>query len=186
MNSNKSSREHLQALDQGMADGIAKHKALLPASFPVGPKSFTPDDVTGFLNERVATGKAVVTADAAKTAAVKADRDKRADTKLVIDTFRRLVIVLFLQSPDILGDFALSAPKVPQKTSAVKAKAAAKSKATRTMLGTKGSKQKKDAIAAAQAAAAAPPAAPEAPASPAAPAAVAPAAAPAAPVKPAS
>jgi hypothetical protein len=174
MSNTKNSREHLQAADQGMIDGIAKHKAALPASFPVGPKAYTPDDVSNFLQERVSTAKAVVTADANRTAAVKADRDKRAETRLVIDTFRRLLIVLFLQSPDTLADFSLKAPKVPQKTSATKAKAATKGKATREMLGTKGKVQKKDAIAAAQAAAASPshptvPASPAAPALPAAP-----------------
>jgi hypothetical protein len=173
MSSNKNSREHQQAADQGMVDGITKHKAALPASFPVGAKSFTPDDVSNLLQERITTAKAVVTADANRTAAVKADRDKRAETKLVVDTFRRLVIVLFLQSPDTLADFSLKAPKVPQKTSATKAKAASKGKATREMLGTKGKQQKKTAIAAAEAAseASSHPAVPASPAAPALPAA---------------
>jgi hypothetical protein len=143
------SREHYLAADQSLSDGIKNNKTRFPASFPVGAKTYTPDDVAALLDERVAAGKAVVTADAARTAAVKTEREKRAETKLVVDTFRRLAVVLFMQSPDILAEFALRPPKVPERTAESKAKAAEKSKATRKLLGTKGRKQKKAAIAAA-------------------------------------
>jgi hypothetical protein len=144
------SREHYLAADQGLSDGIKSNKGRLPASFPVGAKTYTPDDVAALLDDRVAAGKAVVTADAARTAAVKTEREKRAETKLVVDTFRRLAVVLFMQSPDILAEFALRPPKVPERTAESKAKAAEKSKATRKLLGTKGRKQKKAVLAAAK------------------------------------
>src|SRR5215472_5921177 len=94
----KNSREHQLAADQAMIDGIQLNKAKLPASFPVGAQSYTPDQVAALCAERVTAGKAVVAADATHAAAIKADRDKHAETKVVVDTFRRLVIVLFLQS----------------------------------------------------------------------------------------
>jgi hypothetical protein len=135
----------------------------------------------GILQDRIATGKAVVQAEAARTAAVKADDDRRAQTKRKIAAFKRLVIAMFLELPDVLGTFGLAAPKVGQKSAAVKAGAAAKAKATRAKLGTRGAQQKK----AAKAASGAPV---EAPAQPAAPAAqpAAPAAQPAPATKPVS
>ena len=160
--------------DQNLSDGIQKNASKLPASFPVGSETTTPGDMVTVLQERIATGKAVVQAESAKTAALKTDRDKRAATQAKVSAFKRILVAMFLNSPDVLGDFGLAAPKPAAKTAEVKAAAAAKAKATRALLGTKGSQQKK----AAKAAATAPAAEPVAPA--------APAATPAAPAKPVS
>jgi hypothetical protein len=179
--SNNQSRTDLLAADQNLIDGIQKNTSKLPASFPVGSVTMTPADVVTLLQGRITTGKAVVQADAARTAAVQSDRTTRAGTQTKVSAFKRIIIAMFLESPDVLGDFGLAAPKAPQKTAEVKAQAAAKAKATRTLLGTKGSQQKK----AAKAAAAAPVAAAALPVTPAA-EPVAPAALPAVPAKPAS
>jgi hypothetical protein len=159
--STKSSRTDLLAADQSLIDGIQKNASKLPASFPVGSQTMSPADVVTMLQGRVTTGKAVVTAEAARTAAVAADRDKRAQTQPTVTAFKHIIVAMFLKSPDVLGDFGLAAPKPPQKSAEVKAQAAAKASATR--------KSKK-------AATTAPAAAPAAPATePATPAAVPPA-----------
>jgi hypothetical protein len=98
----------------------------------------TPDSVSQVFQDRIVTGKAVVTADNARTAAVKSDKDKRTQTRGVALAFRRLLIALFAQDPTILGDFAISAPKKGQRTAADKANAAAKGKTTRPEAGNEG------------------------------------------------
>lgn len=176
MTSKNTSRTDTLAADQAMVDGIAKNKAKLPPSFEMEGQTMTPDDVSTVFQGRIVTGKAVIAADNARSAAVKADRDKRQQTRGVALSFKRLLIALFAQDPSVLGDFAVEPPKKPQRTAASKAKAAEKGVATRKTLGTKGTQQKKLALEAAASTVAAP-AGNEAPA--ATPAAPAPAAAPA-------
>ncbi|HEX3345604.1 MAG TPA: hypothetical protein VHS09_13570 [Polyangiaceae bacterium] len=176
--SKNNSRADLLAADQNMIDGIQKNASKLPASFPVGSVTMTPQDMVTVLQGRITTGKAVVQSEATHAAALQADTTTRDQTKTKVSAFKRIIIAMFLQSPDVLGDFGLAAPKPPLKTAEVKAAAAAKAKATRTLLGTKGAQQKKAAIAAAAAPVDAPavPATPPAlPASPAAPVAASPA-----------
>lgn len=116
----------------------------------------TPNDLVTVFTDRIATGQAVVDTEKAHTAAVKADRDKRAQTRRKVFAFKHLLIAMFLESPDVLGDFGLAPPKPAQKSAAVKAGAAAKGMATREKLGTKGPRQKKAALAASGAPVAAP------------------------------
>jgi hypothetical protein len=174
------SRTDLLAADQNLIDGIQANTSKLPASFPVGSVTTTPAAVVTLLQGRITTGKAVVQAESARTAAVQADRTLRAQTQPEVSAFKRIIVAMFLQSPDILGTFGLAAPKPPVKTAETKAAAAAKAKATRALLGTKGSQQKKAAKAAAAAPAPAPAVSPAPAPEPAAP--VTPAAAPAKPV----
>lgn len=174
----KTSRTDMIAADQNLIDGIQKHKSTLPSSLIVGGTPVTPDDMVVVLQGRVATGKAVVQAELAHTAAVKADRDERAKTQPQVTNFKELIVAMYKEMPDVLGDYGLAAPRPPTQTSQGNAAAAVKAAATRKLLGTKGAQQKKAAIAAAAAATAAP-------ASPAAPAAQ-PGAAPAAPAAPAN
>jgi hypothetical protein len=151
MSTPNNSRNDKLAGDQAMVDGIAKNKARLPPSFEMEGRTMTPDSVSQVFHDRIVTGKAVVAADNARTAAVKADKDKRTQTRGVALAFKRLLIALFAQDPAILGDFAVTAPKKGARTAADKADAAAKGKATRATLGTKGKRQKKAAIQAADA-----------------------------------
>ena len=124
-------RDHQLAAAQALSDGIALHKASLPTQFSVGTQPYKPDDIATLLQKRITLGKAVLTAKAAYEAALKAEQDQRAQTKLVIDTFRRLVLVLFMQLPDVLATFGLSAPKPRKPTVATKAAGAAKASAKR-------------------------------------------------------
>jgi len=171
------------AADQAMIDGIQKHQAKLPQSFPMEGQQQTLAGVTTVFTDRVTTGKAVVEADNAHTAAVQTDRTKRAQTRGIALAFKRLLIALFAQDPAVLGDFAIKAPKPRTQTTASKATAAEKAKATRTKLGTKGTRQKKQALAVSAASGSAPASPAAAAASPAAQSA-APAAEPAAPTAP--
>jgi hypothetical protein len=179
----KQSRSQKLTGDQQMADGVQKFLNTL-ASLPVGSTSVTPADMVKVLQDRIASGKAVLAADAARAAAVKADRDKRAQTAAFVQSLRRIVLGMFSQSPDTLAAFGLKAPKAVKKTVEAKSAAVAKSKATRAARGTKGTKQKK-AIKGGTTTAATPVATTAAPATAAAPTtASAPAASPAAPAKP--
>jgi hypothetical protein len=150
--SKNNSRDALLAADQKLIDGTTKNAAKLPATFPLAKQQTTPADVVTALGQRITSGKAVVQAEAAHTAAIKDDDDVRSQTQKRINAYKRLLIAMFLEQPDILADFGLEPPKTGQKTVAVKAVAAAKAKATREKLGTKGTKQKKAAKAAAPAA----------------------------------
>jgi hypothetical protein len=177
------SRNSKLTADQSMADGVQKFLSTL-ASLPVGSTSVTPAEMVKVLQDRIASGKAVIAADAARTAAVKADRDKRAQTAAFVQSLRRIVLGMFTQSPDTLAAFGLKAPKAGKKTVETKSVAVAKSKATRAARGTKGTKQKK-AIKGGTTTAATPVATAVAPATAAAPVtASATTASPAAPAKP--
>jgi len=116
---------------QALIDGTNKNKTALPTSFPVGAQTYKPDDVITLLQKLITLGQAVVTAEAALAAAIKAGNDESAATKLVIATFRKLVLVLFAQSPDVLATFGLEPPKPRTATVASKATAAAKGVAKR-------------------------------------------------------
>jgi len=162
------SRADILASDQTLIDGINKNLALLPPSFRVNKQQITPQVVITTLQGRITTGKAVVDAETAHTAAVKADKDERVQTKPVVDGFKHMVIAMFANEPGVLKDMGLSAPRPAEKSAATKAKAAEKAQQTRQAVGTKGKKQKKAAIAA-EHATQANPAQAEPPATPAAP-----------------
>src|SRR5262249_5964951 len=81
MSSPNHSRPDNPAADQRMADGIQKNEAKLPPSFPLEGQTMTPAAVALVLQGRIETGKAVLAAESARAAAVKADRDKRAQTR---------------------------------------------------------------------------------------------------------
>ncbi len=125
------SREHQLAAAQSMVDGIAQNKASLPATFPVGALTYKPDDVSALIQKRIAAGKAVDSAASAHDDALKAESDLIAQTKLTVDTFRRLVLVLFAQSPAVLATFGLTPPKPRVVPVATKAKAASQGAAKR-------------------------------------------------------
>ncbi len=124
-------REHLLAAAQSMVDGIAQNKASLPTTFPVGPQTFKPDDVSALLQKRIALGKTVGSTATAHADALKAEADEVTSMKLVVDTFRKLVLVLFAQSPAVLGTFGLTPPKPRVVPVATKAKAARQGAAKR-------------------------------------------------------
>jgi hypothetical protein len=130
------------AADQALIDGTQKFLSQL-TSLTVGSQTVTPADIVKVLQARIDAGRAVQTATAARTAAVKANRDERLKTSSFLTAFRQIVVGMFRQSPDTLAVFNLSAPKAGKRTVKVKSTAVAKSKATRTARNTMGSKQKK-------------------------------------------
>ncbi len=78
---------------------------------------------------------------------MKANKTERANTAAIVLAWKQLLVAMYKNSPDVLGEYGLAVPKVAQKTAAVKAKAAEKGATTRKVLGTKGSVQKKEALA---------------------------------------
>jgi hypothetical protein len=128
--------------DQKVIDGIQKFFAQ-NATLTFGSQIMTPAAVIAVFQNRIRTGKAVVDADAARTAAVKADRDERAQTTKVVNAFRQFVLATFTESPDTLATFGLKARKASTTKVAVKAQAVTKREATRVARATKGSRQKK-------------------------------------------
>ena len=127
--------------DQKMIVGTQKHVASLP-SLPVGSQTLAPTDIVKVYQDRVTAAQASETAHAAFTAAVKADRDKRAQTASLTAAYKRIVLGMFAESPDTLADFGLVPLKKGTRTVATKAGAIAKNKATREARHTMGSKQK--------------------------------------------
>jgi hypothetical protein len=130
------------ALDQKMIDGIQQLFAQ-NATLLFGSRTMTPVEIADVFQSRIKVGKAAVQAEAARSAAVKADRDERAQTAKVVTAFRRFVQATFTESPDTLAIFGLKAPKAAKKKVEVKAQAVAKSQATRRARNTMGSRQKK-------------------------------------------
>ena len=135
-------RTDLLAADQKLIDGTQQFLTHY-FSLTIGSQNVTAADIVKVLTDRIATGKAVVSASDARTAAVKADRDERTKTAKFVNNLRRVVVGMFAESPDTLGVFGLAPPKVGKKTAATKADAAAKLVATRKARHTMGSKQKK-------------------------------------------
>jgi hypothetical protein len=133
--------------DQAMSDGLRKHKAQFPAAMTIGSRTMTCDDVIALFDGLVASSKSVQTAEAAHTAAIQADGEKRASVRTITTAARRLIVAMFLASPDTLRDFGLEAPKATVRSAEAKATAASKARETRKVLGTKGSRQKKATLA---------------------------------------
>lgn len=123
-------RAKRMADDQAKIDGIQKFLAQ-NATLTVGGKTMPVADVVKVFQDRIGTAQAALDAATAKVAAVKADRDERANTAKFVRTFDRLVQATFAEAPDTLAVFHLEAPKAPKKTARVKAEAAAKGVAKR-------------------------------------------------------
>ena len=127
--------------DQNMINGILKFLTQL-ANLPVGATTVTPADIVKVFQDRLDAGKATQVAEAARTAAVKTDRDVRAKTRAFVQAFRRIVLGMFQEAPDTLAIFGMTAPKARKTKVTTKATAVAKNKATRIARGTVGPKKK--------------------------------------------
>jgi hypothetical protein len=171
----KSNRVQQLAAEQKLIDGTKQFLMQVP-TIMVGSQTMTPAEIISVVQGRIDKGHAAAAAADARTAAVKADRDERQKTAPVLKAFTRIVIGMFMQSPDTLGAFGLKAPKVAQKTVADKAAAADKAIATKKARGPIGRIQRSKVHAVAPA----PVAAPTAAGATAAPATVSPAPAPSA------
>lgn len=135
-------RQDILVKDQNMIEAILKYLSQF-ATLVVGSQTVKPADIVKILQDRIDAGKAALVAEAARTAAVKVDRDKRAQTAAMLSSLRRLLQGMYTQSPEVLAAFGLKAPKAGKKTVDTKATAVAKAKATRVVRHTLGKKQKK-------------------------------------------
>ena len=127
--------------DQLMSAGTKQHLANV-ISLSVAGESMTPAQIAQLFDDRVASTQTVQTAAAAHTAAVKANRDKRAQTASKVKAYTSIVRGMFGESPDTLAAFGLTPRKVAQKSAATKTIAAQKAKATRKARHTMGKDQK--------------------------------------------
>lgn len=134
-------KNRTSSLDQDtqLIAGVQQH--LTKQSFIVGDKPCTAQDVINVFQSRITTGRAAVSGKAAWQAAVKADRDQRAQTAVFVRAFRNIVLGMF-HDPSTLADFGLSPHKSTKKTVATKSVAIAKNKATRVARNTMGKKKK--------------------------------------------
>jgi hypothetical protein len=141
MSGSRDSRLIRDTDDQKMLVGIQQYLSKVPA-ITVGAQSLAPADLVTILQERIASSQAVQTATAARSAAVKADRDKRTQTAPAVKALKRVVQGMFPGSPDILAVFGLQPLKVGTRTVATKAAAVEQTLATRKARHTMGAKQK--------------------------------------------
>lgn len=130
------------AADQKMIDGVQRFLSKI-TSLIVGSQTVTPADIVKVFQDRLNAANAAVAAEAARTAAVKTDRDTRNQTAVFVSSLRRIVQGTFSQSPDTLATFGLKPLKATKVKVTTKATALVKSKATRTARNTMGKKQKK-------------------------------------------
>jgi len=141
MTNTNNKRNDRIAGDEAMIAGVQKFFAQF-ATLPVGATNVTPADIVKVFQDRIDKATAAQTAEAARTAAVKADRDERASTDSFVKALRRIVLGMFEAAPDTLAVFGLKPPKARKTKVATKAAAVAKNKATRKARGTVGPKKK--------------------------------------------
>ncbi len=104
----------------------------------------TPADLTTAFLALVSLRAAVVAAQAAEKAKLKAESAQRPAILVLMDGFEAYVRLIYSEQPDVLADFGL-APEKPRAKLTAEQQAAvnAKRAATRKARGTSGSKQKK-------------------------------------------
>jgi|HubBroStandDraft_1064217.scaffolds.fasta_scaffold203297_2 hypothetical protein len=141
MSPQSNKRSEQIASDQALIAGIQKFLMSYP-SLTVGSQTLTPAALVQLLQNRINANQAAQTADAARTAAVQANRDERAETAAVRQSLRLLVLAMYSHSPDTLAVFGLKPRPPSKKTVATKAEAQVKAKATRKARNTMGPKQK--------------------------------------------
>jgi hypothetical protein len=134
-------RARQETMIQNFMNGLVKHEQDLP-TLVIDGTTYKSTDILAILKTRLAASVAVSPAKAAWQAAVQADHDERAKTKLLLAGLRQALIVAYGGSIDTLAEFGL----VPRKAAVVspdtRVVAAAKAKATRAARHTMGKKQK--------------------------------------------
>lgn len=138
--------------------------ALPDATFQVGGKTLTKAQITQPLTTYVDQATKTAAAKTAYDESLLAEREARQEAHAMVDDLKPYLQGRFgAESPQLQQQFGLPPHKKPQKTVAAKSQAIVKGKATRTLLGTRGSKQKKELIASSAQGHAAPPPAPATP-----------------------
>jgi hypothetical protein len=125
----------------GILAGITKR--LAGKTLQLLNRDYTDKDLAAVFQPVIDTAAAEKDADAKRTAAIASARAARAQAEPVLKALKPVLLSMYAGNPQALADFGLEPPKTGAKTPAVKAAAAAKAKATRVALGTKGPKQKK-------------------------------------------
>jgi len=97
--------------DQLMSAATKQYLANVP-SLSVAGESMTPAQIAQLFDDRVASTQTVQTATAGRTAAVKANRDKRAQTASKVKAYTTIIQGMFAESPDTLAAFGLTPRKV--------------------------------------------------------------------------
>jgi hypothetical protein len=129
------------AADQALIAGVQKFLMSYP-SLPVDGQTLTPTAIVQFLQDRISANQAAQAAEAARTAAVKANQNERAKTAAMWQSLRQIVQGMYSSSPDTLAVFGLKPRRASTETVTTRAAAAVKAKATRKARGTLGPKQK--------------------------------------------
>ncbi len=143
MSTSSRKRSDRIAADQALIAGIQKFLMQYPSLY-VGSQTLTPAAIVQVLQNRITTSQAAITAEAARAAAVKADRDEAASTAAFEQSLRAVILGMFSQSPDSLAIFGLKPRKRHTPTVATKSGAVARSLATRKARHTMGPKQKQE------------------------------------------
>jgi hypothetical protein len=134
-------RSQQQAADAKLRAGLTKHAPTL-AFFTVAGATVKATDIITALQNRENTAQATESARATWQAAVTADRNERASSKVLVSGVKQTLHVMFAGSPETLADFGLTPRKTPVVTPGARVAAAAKAKATRAARHTQSKKQK--------------------------------------------
>jgi hypothetical protein len=127
--------------DRRLIAGIQKHLGKGGALFLDG-KKYTGAQLVSLLQSRIDATEAIQPAKGAWRKMVKAERDHVAATKPIVDAARKVLLVMFASSVDILSDFGLAPLTRNEPKPETRVKAAQQAKATRAARHTKGRKQK--------------------------------------------
>ncbi|MDP8998521.1 MAG: hypothetical protein M3O46_00235 [Myxococcota bacterium] len=130
-------------LAQHLIAGTNKHLANTTQVMLSRGASFTPAQITTFLQTIVNLRSDVDTAKAATKAKVAAEKADMPSLRILMDAFVTFVKAAYGSAPDVLADFGLNPKARTPLTVEVKAAAAVKRKATRVARHTMSAKQKK-------------------------------------------
>jgi hypothetical protein len=138
----KTNKDTQNAADQSFIGGLQKHQAEV-ASLMVGGVSIPTTSLITTLQSRIAARTQSATSQKAWQDDVQAEQATLAKSKAEVSGARQAIKVMFAGQIEALGDFGIKPPKPRTPlTTAQKAAAAAKAKATRAARHTMGSKQK--------------------------------------------
>jgi hypothetical protein len=135
------SRITTQAGDQKILEGIAT--SLPKGPLYLGSKTYTPTSLSAFVQRRIDLANSVEKAKAAWLEAIRSYKTHHAETRVVVDDLRHLVIGAYGVTSPKLADFGFAPPKRYTLTQEQKALAVERRNATRKARKTMGSRQKK-------------------------------------------
>ncbi len=111
MSSQKRSRRATFERDVRMLDAFEQYMSGQP--LVVGGRAYQPQEVLAMLGQLASASRAIIEARAALTAAIKAEREKRAALAPFIRSFRMIVAGMFSGDPRKLAAFGLRPGRTP-------------------------------------------------------------------------